>query len=181
MDTFRERLQNLIDIIASQKYIFGTLWPANTDLRAMIRYEYYFDSLWIPPPVTMFFVLVVVIAFTVVAVVVPSYHYGIGLHRFVYVRVPRRHSLKPSKLFGANRDGGNVKREECLSRQHDLLVPGDVCPNCARASSRCGANHRALPPPPAAPPIAAPTAAVPPMISRFLLACESDLMVKSPV
>src|SRR5260370_26260281 len=147
METFREGLQNLIDIIALQKYVFGTLWPANTDFRAMIRYEYYFDSLRIPPPVMMFFVLVVIIAFVLVAVIVPSYNNGIGLHRFVHIRVPRRHSLKPGKLFGANRDGGNVKREEGLRRQHDLLIPGDVCPNCACASSPTGANHRALPSP----------------------------------
>jgi hypothetical protein len=147
MDTFREGLQNLIDIIALQKYVFGTLWPANTDFRAMIRYEYYFDSLWIPPPVTMFFVLVIIIAFVLVAVIVPPYKNGIGLHRFAHIRVPRRHALEPSKLFGANRDGGNVKREECLGWQHDLLVSGNVCPNCAGASSRTGANHRALPSP----------------------------------
>src|SRR5260370_18310451 len=133
--------------MALQKYVFGTLWPANTDFRAMIRYEYYVDSLRIPPPVTMFFVLVIIIAFVLVAVIVPSYNNGIGLHRFVHIRVPRRHSLKPGKLFGANRDGGNVKREECLGRQHDLLVSGDVCPNCACASPPTGANHRALPSP----------------------------------
>src|SRR5260370_31591480 len=144
METFREGLQNLIDIIALQKYVFGTLWPANTDFRAMIRYEYYFDSLRIPPPVMMFFVLVVIIAFVLVAVIVPSYNNGIGLHRFVHIRVPRRHSLKPGKLFSANRDGGNVKREECLGWQHDLLVSADVRPNCACASCRTGATHRAL-------------------------------------
>jgi hypothetical protein len=147
MDTFGEGLQNLIDIIALQKYVFGTLWPANTDLRAMIRYEYYFDSLWIPSPVTMSFVLVVIIAFVLVAVIATPYNNGIGLHRFVHIRAPRRHPLKASKLFGANRDGGYVKREECLRRQHDLLVPGDVCPNCACAGSRSGADHRALPSP----------------------------------
>src|SRR5260370_32201099 len=103
MDTFREGLQNLIDIIALQKYVFGTLWPANTDSRAMIRYEYYFDSLRIPPPVTMFFVLVI-IAFLLVAVIVPSYNNGIALHRFAHIRVPPRHPLKPSKPFGAHRD-----------------------------------------------------------------------------
>src|SRR5260370_16602349 len=147
MDTFREGLQNLIDIMAWKKYVLGKLWQANPDSRAMIRYEYYFDSLRIPPPVTMFFVFVVIIAFVLVAMIVPSYNNGIGLYRFVHIRVPRRHSLKPGKLFGANRDGGNVKRAECLRRQHDLLVPGDVCPNCACASSRAGANHRALPSP----------------------------------
>src|SRR5260370_42512043 len=147
METFREGLQNLIDIIALQKYVFGTLWPANTDFRAMIRYEYYFDSLRIPPPVTMFFVLVIIIAFVLVAVIVPTYNNGIGLYRFVHIRVPRRYSLKPDKFFGADRDGGNVKRKECLRRQHDLLVAGDVRPNCAGASSRTGANHRALPSP----------------------------------
>src|SRR5258708_23610721 len=147
METFGEGLQNLIDIIALQKYVFGTFCPANTDFRAMIRYEYYFDSLRIPPPVTMFFVLVVIIAFVLVAVIVPSYNNGIGLHRFVHIRVPRRRALEPGKLFVANRDSGNVKREECLGRQHDLLVSGDVCPDCACASTRTGANRRALPSP----------------------------------
>src|SRR5260370_21395600 len=113
----------------------------------MIRYEYRLDCRRIRPPVTMFFVLVIIIVFVLVAVIVPSYNNGIGLHRFVHIRVPRRHALKPGKLFGANRDGGNVKREECLGWQHDLLVSGDVRPNCACASSRTGANHRALPSP----------------------------------
>src|SRR5260370_28707799 len=147
METFREGLQNLIDIIALQKYVFGTFCPANTDFRATLRYEYYFDSLRIPPPVTMFFVLVVIIAFVLVAVIVPSYNNGIGLHRFVHIRVPRRRALEPGKLFGANRDGGNVKREECLGWQYDLLVSGDVGPNCACAISRTGVNHHALPSP----------------------------------
>src|SRR5260370_9549925 len=129
MDTFREGLQNLIDIIALQIYVFGTLWPANTDFRAMIRYEYYFDSLRIPPPVTMFFVLVIIIVFVLVAVIVPSYNNGIGLHRFVHIRVPRRHSLKPGKLFGPNHDGGNMKRDAGLARQHQRLSPADVPPN----------------------------------------------------
>src|SRR5258708_29758669 len=135
MEKFREGLQDLIDIMGLQKYVFGTFCPANTDFRAMIRYEYYFDSLRMPPPVTMFFVLVVIIAFVLVAVIVPSYNNGIGLHRFVHIRVPRRHALKPCKLFGADRDGGNVKREESLGWQHDLLVSVDVGPNSAYASS----------------------------------------------
>src|SRR5258708_8679719 len=104
METFGEGLQNLIDIIALQKYVFGTLWPANTDFRAMIRYEYYVDSLRIPPPVTMFFVLVVIIAFVLVAVIVPSYNNGIGLHRFVPIRVPTRLAFEPGKPFAANPD-----------------------------------------------------------------------------
>src|SRR5260370_6378238 len=129
MDTFREGPQNLIDIIALQIYVFGTLWPANTDFRAMIRYEYYFDSLRIPPPVTMFFVLVIIIVFVLVAVIVPSYNNRIGLHLFVHIRVPRRHALKPGKLFRANRDGGNVKHDECLVWHHHLLLSRALLPN----------------------------------------------------
>src|SRR5260370_7926686 len=141
MDTFREGLQNLIDIIALQIYVFGTLWPANTDFRAMIRYEYSFDSLRIPPPVTMFFVLVIIIAFVLVAVIVPSYNNGIGLYRFGHIRVPRRYSLKPDKFFGADRDGGNVTRTEVLSRQHNLLVAGDALPTCPPPHPPPAAHH----------------------------------------
>src|SRR5260370_34844986 len=114
MDTLREGLQNLIDISALQKYVFGTLWPENTDFRAMIRYEYYVDSLRIPPPVTMFFVLVIIIACVLVAVIVPSHNNGLGLYRVVHLRAPRRCSLNPHTSCGADRDERNVRREQRL-------------------------------------------------------------------
>ncbi len=92
MDAVRERIQNVIQIIAMEVDVFRALWPKDGDFRAVVRDEENIDVLRVALAVVMLamvFVFIVVIVFIVVVVTAAFDKNRIGLDDFVSTLIAR--------------------------------------------------------------------------------------------
>src|SRR5258708_31239006 len=66
VDAVRERIQNVIQIVAAEVDVFGALWPEDGDFRAVVRDEEDIDALRVAFTVMMLALFIVVIVLMVV-------------------------------------------------------------------------------------------------------------------
>src|SRR5229473_5123438 len=97
VDAVRERIQNVIQIVAAEVDVFSALWPEDGDFRAVVRDEEDIDALRVVFPVMMLALFIVVIVLTVVVTAALD-NDGIRLDDLVFgliARHGRRGGLEP--------------------------------------------------------------------------------------
>jgi hypothetical protein len=85
VDAVRERIQNVIQIVAAEVDVFGALWPEDGDFRMVVRDEEDIDALRVAFTVMMLALLMFVIVVIVLMVVMTAAldNDGIGLDDLV--------------------------------------------------------------------------------------------------
>src|SRR5258708_40129224 len=104
MDAIRERIQNVIQIVALEVDVFRALWPEDGDFRAMVGDEEDTDALRVAFAVVMLammFALFIVVIVAIVSIVLTSalHNDRVGLDDLVsrlIARYRRRGGLEPS-------------------------------------------------------------------------------------
>src|SRR5216684_2619163 len=94
VDAVRERIQNVIQIVAAEVDVFSALWPEDGDFRAVVRDEEDIDALRVVFPVMMLALFIVLM----VVVTTALDNDGVGLDDLVsglIARHGRRGGLEP--------------------------------------------------------------------------------------
>jgi hypothetical protein len=101
VDTIRERIQNVIEIVTLQVDVFGALWPENDNFRTVVGNKEDVDASRITLAVlvlaTVIAIFIVVIIVVVVVMMAALHDHGIGFDNLVsgFIAGSCRRALQP--------------------------------------------------------------------------------------
>src|SRR5262249_2704293 len=100
VDTIRERIQNVIEIVTLQVDVFGALWPENDNFRTVVGNKEDVDASRITLAVVVLATVIAIFIVVIIAVVVVTaalHDHGIGFDNLVsgFIAGSRWRALQP--------------------------------------------------------------------------------------